>query len=78
MLYIVVSLLLSVCCIHCSVKHHSGELLLASFDWLVWKVTGETISVSTKEKKARMSFKLSMSFFFLEKSLTSCELLLVL
>lgn len=41
MLYIVVSLLLSVCCVLCSVKHRSREVLLAGFVWLL-RVTRES------------------------------------
>lgn len=80
MLYIVVLSLLSVCCILCSGKHGSGEVLLAGFSCLglFVKLTGDTISVSTKEKKVCGSFKHSMSFFFLKESFTSCGSLLVL
>lgn len=40
-LYTVVSLFLSVCCILCSVKHWSREVLLAGFVWLL-RVTRES------------------------------------
>lgn len=85
--YSVGALFPRVCCVLCSVKHRRGEVLLAGFVWQprfagpntkFVRVTGESISVSTEEKKVCVGFQRSVALFLLDESLTSCGSLLLM